>query len=347
MPNQKRWANFIYKKRFLILLGGFLIINISVWSDLVIKRSPNIEFGPFQTALLGVGLLIFTFGLYLQFPKPVSGIYKVLSIAFFVVGIILTCINLVGVFIPLRDPEISTKEFQPYGVTKNVQYNQDEVFKAIDQRPNEENAAYTYRLVDLVFDNTLHFFDPTNPGKYHQRVPIYENFILFTRSFSPSVTDHYEFCDPYRALERGVGLCSQFSKIIYAILKQNGIPARIQVLTGHVVTEGLIDKGSDQWWILDADLGVVIEHDLETLENNPEIVADIYRENGYSQELSTKIAEIYGPDGNYIQTNTDYCRSETQRYIYKWWWPVGMMIPFGLLKISGLKKIFEPKMQRE
>jgi hypothetical protein len=259
-------------------------------------------------------------------------IYKILSIILFVPGFIITFINLGGVFIPLRDPEINIKEFQPYGLMKKIHYDQDEVFKAIDQRQDETNEAYAYRLVDLVFDNTLHFYEPENPEKYNQRVPIFENFIIFSRSYYSSQPDIYEFCNPYKAMERGVGLCSQMSKIIHAILEQNGIPAQIIVLSGHVVVEALIDDYPHQWWILDADIGVVIEHDLKTLENRPDLVEKAYLESGYSQELSTKVAEIYGADGNYVQTNKGYCQSERQMYINKWLWPVSVMIPWGLPK---------------
>jgi UPF0716 family protein affecting phage T7 exclusion len=287
-------------KRFVILLVGFLLINISVWIDFF-KGKQYFEFGPFQTTALGTGIIIFLAGIYLQYPKHFLGIYKVVGLILFLVGIGLYCINLFGVFISLRDPEINTQEFSAYGKTKNIEYIEDEIFNAIDQRINEDNGEYAYRLIDLVYNSTLHFFDLTNPGKYYQRVPIYENYILFFRSFLPSVTDNYEFCNPYKALERGIGLCSQFSKIIFGILEQNGITAEIYVLSGHVVTEALIDKNLDQRWVLDADLGVVVEYDIETLESNPEIVEEIYRKFSYSDDLSKKIAEIYQTFHNSLQ----------------------------------------------
>ena len=319
----------LYKKRFIILLVGFVLINISVWIDLL-KGKQNIEFGPIQTKILGISILIFFVGICLQFPKQVLRIYKGLSIVFFLVGTGLFCINLLGEFISLRDTEINTTESNHEGKTKNVKYNQDEVFDAIDKRTNEDNEEYAYRLVDLVYNSTLHFFDPSKPEKYHQRVPIYENYIIFFRSLHPSVSDNYEFCNPYKALERGVGLCSQFSKVIFGILEQNGITANIYVLTGHVVTEAVIDETKDQRWVLDADMGVVVEHGVETLESNLDIVQEIYNRFGYSDIVSKKVADIYGSEGNYIQTNDEYCRSEATSYINKWVWPVISMIPFGL-----------------
>lgn len=341
MAKKKRLVDFLYMKRFFILLVGFLLINISMWIDFL-KGKQYFEFGPFQTTALGTGILIFLAGIYFQYPQQFMDIYKVVSLMFFLAGIGLYSFNLLGVFISLRDPEINTKEFRAYqGKPKNIEYNEDEIFNAIDKRINEDNGEYAYRLVDLVYNSTLHFFDTSYPGKYNQRVPIYENYIFFFRSFLPSVTDNYEFCNPYKALERGIGLCSQFSKIIFGILEQNGITAQIYVLSGHVVTEALIDKKLDQRWVLDADFGVVVEYDVETLETNPEIVEETYGKYGYSDDVSKKVAEIYGSEGNYIQENKGYCQYEKQSYINKWVWPLFMMIPIGLLKLWGVFKHFK------
>ena len=49
----------------------------------------------------------------------------------------------------------------------------------------------------------------------------------------------------------------------------------------HVVVEARVDKDSDDWWVLDADYGVVIEHDLNEIAQNPELVRSAYQEKGY------------------------------------------------------------------
>jgi hypothetical protein len=236
---------------------------------------------------------------------------------------------------PLRDPEINEKVVHVHGRTKKINYDEREIFKTIDKRINELNGDYAYRLVDLVYNSTYHFVEGSNPERYNQRVPIYENYILYFKSYLPSESNIYVFCNPNIALERGIGLCNQFSFIIFGFLDQNGIPANIYVLDGHVVTEALIDEKPVQKWVLDADLGVVLEYDIETLENNPDIVVETYRDYGYSDEYSKKIAEIYGRQGNYIQANKGYCQLEKQAYINKWVWPIIMMIPFGIRKLIG------------
>jgi hypothetical protein len=302
-----------------------------VWIDFL-KGKSYIEFGPYQLTILGLGIITFLIGVYFHFPSQVLGTFKLLSSIFFLIGVGLLCINLVGFFISMRDPEIQSKEFHPYGIPKCVKYNPNDLSN-LDRWVDESSSEYAYRLVDLVFINTLHFFDLSQPSKYNQRVPVFENYILFFRSFLPSVPDNYEFCDPNKALERGVGLCSQFSKVIFGILDQNGIPADIHVLSGHVVTEALIDKNTHRKWVLDADLGVVFEYDIETLENHPDIVAAIYRKYGYSDQVSDKIAEVFGKQGNYIQENVRYCQNERQFYVYKWVLPLLMIVPFGMFKL--------------
>ena len=54
-----------------------------------------------------------------------------------------------------------------------------------------------------------------------------------------------------------------------------------EVIDLHVMEEARVDKDSDDWWVLDADYGVVIEHDLNEIAQNPELVRSAYQEKGY------------------------------------------------------------------
>ncbi|KPL06793.1 hypothetical protein AMJ86_07235 [bacterium SM23_57] len=334
MKKNKNLIESLSKIRFLILLVGFLLINLSLWVDFL-KGRPSIEFGLYQTTLLGVGVVLFLIGIYLHFPTQFLGTFKFSSLLIFIVGIFLFLINIVGLFLSLRDPEINGKETHVHGRTKRINYNEREIINSIDKRIDEDNRDYAYRLVDLVYSSTYHFVEGSNPGRYNQRVPIYENYILYVKSFLPSESNIYVLCNPYKALERGIGVCNQFAYIVFGFLEQNGIPANIYVLDGHVVTEALIGQNLDQKWVLDADLGVVLEYDIETLERNPDIVVETYQNFDYTEEYSKILAEIYGRQGNYIQDKKDYCQHERQAYINKWVWPTLMMIPFGLRKLIG------------
>ena len=47
-------------------------------------------------------------------------------------------------------------------------------------------------------------------------------------------------------------------------------------LAGHMVATAQVDEKSDEWWILDADFGVVIEHNIDEIEQQPEIISSFY-----------------------------------------------------------------------
>jgi hypothetical protein len=106
-----------------------------------------------------------------------------------------------------------------------------------------------------------------------------------------------------------------------------GLEARNMVLEGHVVAEVEVDPANDIWWILDADFGVVLEHNVKTLEGQPEIVIESYMNAGYDLETATLIAGFYGKDGNYVQSNPGICRVEERLYRLKWLIPIALLIP--------------------
>jgi hypothetical protein len=63
--------------------------------------------------------------------------------------------------------------------------------------------------------------------------------------------------------------------------KKTGLDARNIVLDGHVVAEAQVGWEKDTWWILDEDLGVVLEHAIKTIEEHPEMVIENYVNAGY------------------------------------------------------------------
>jgi hypothetical protein len=137
----------------------------------------------------------------------------------------------------------------------------------------------------------------------------------------------YQFCDPYKAIERGVMICSQVTEAMANQWRKTGLEARNMVLEGHVVAEVQVDSANDTWWILDADFGVVLEQDIQTLEEHPEIVIESYTNAGYDLETATLIAGFYGKEGNYVQANPGPCRVEERLYRLKWFIPLALLIP--------------------
>ena len=97
-----------------------------------------------------------------------------------------------------------------------------------------------------------------------------------------------------------------------------------------MVAQALIDidsVGNETWWVLDSDFGVVLEHSVAYLQENPEAVRQAYLAAGYDEDIAQKMNDIYGPDGNYIERNAGYCREETAAYRQKWLFPIYLLLP--------------------
>ncbi|MDA1169330.1 MAG: hypothetical protein O3A36_03260, partial [bacterium] len=183
------------------------------------------------------------------------------------IGIILLLINIAGFFLPLRNPKITqvTAGFPQHRAIVTYQEARD-----ILVRSPQSADEYINRVTNTVNQAMLHYWDAEKANTYHIRVPIYENYLIWAGKFiAPSIYKMYEYCDAEKALERGIGLCSQHAIITTEIFRKNGLDAHIVGLNGHVVTTVRADTINDSWHISDADNGVVIPHSLEEIERNP------------------------------------------------------------------------------
>ncbi len=105
-----------------------------------------------------------------------------------------------------------------------------------------------------------------------------------------------------------------------------------------------VDKETDQWWILDADYGVVIEHDIDEIETNPILVQQAYEVQGYSQRVIDILVDIYGPGGNSIIDENLQCEGEDHVYLLKWLIPLLGILPFTIF--IAIHQIQKEKQQR-
>jgi len=95
-----------------------------------------------------------------------------------------------------------------------------------------------------------------------------------------------------------------------------------------VVVEARVDKETDDWWVLDPDYGVVIEHDLETIARNPIMITNAYKGKGYHDQVIDDLVSIYGPSGNEIIDEKLRCDQEEHIYLLKWLLPITGILPF-------------------
>lgn len=271
-----------------------------------------------------------------------SATVRPISVIIISLGVILLIINTIGLFLSMENNDLLTDTRSKFASDKTVQF---EEFKAKYPRSEDETVSdYVSRLNQLINDAISHiWWKPGVSNKYSARIPIWENYILYLGSLTgmPQLT-HYEYLNWEKAIERGIGLCSQHAIVMVDILEEEGIPSRIVHLKGHVVAEVTIDK--DTTWVVDPDFGTILPHNMTTIENNPQIVIPYYSkffeectqpEGCGSDQISVDIfskpnkMESNGIQG-YSQT---WFWIENISYMIKWLLPV-LLLLFGYILLK-------------
>lgn len=243
-------------------------------------------------------------------------------------SLILIGLNLTGLVHSLRNPDLLAMfpediSLPPPAVTAAFHKS----YASVGESLNSMNEA--------VYLGVAHVWSDEYTKTLNIEIPIYENYILFGAKYLyPRVYRKYEFTDYHRALERGVGLCSQHAIIMAGGLSEIGVPAKIYALTGHVVALAW-NKETEEWWVCDSDLGVVIPMDIGKIEMNPELVRSSYMEKGFSGEELENIIGVYDKSGNGKYFGKFYELKiflEQASYIMIW------IIPFGLIYLTVWRK---------
>jgi hypothetical protein len=166
--------------------------------------------------------------------------------------------------------EVDSKSVKAHSLFKDdrvVSYT--EFLTTYAHEPGESRGEYVTRLTMLVHARIAHLWMVP-----WSRVPASENFILYLLGFLSDKFGEYEFFDWHKAVERAVGSCSQHASVLVGILEEQGIAANMVLLNGHVVASA--EVAPDSWWILDADLGRLIQAPLAEVERNPQLVEQAY-----------------------------------------------------------------------
>ena len=257
-------------------LGGILIMLGAISLDLFQKNTTNLGIGTAQSAAIITGLGFTIASSFLEQQRSSWAAMrstKLPSSILFVISAGLLVINIIGVLIPLRNPTVYQTRSHG-GMQRKVNLTAEQVYAQMDRNAaiDEQYPEYTKRLTELIYDGTTHLWgDQVEDNSYHHRLPFYENYLIYTLSRLRGDEQFYEFCKAERAIERAVSVCSQSSKILANILLRNKVKANIVGLDGHVVVRARVNKETDEWWILDADYGVVIEADLDEVTANPNL----------------------------------------------------------------------------
>lgn len=248
-------------------------------------------------------------------------------------GALLAALNIVGLCTSLRsDAVYVTPRQKPWGTIPPASV----VFAQINSYDGDRKS-YVQHLTHDVSVGIRHYWLDEGIDEYHLRIPVQENYLLFLGSFvRPDLYKKYEFSDYRKAVERGVGMCSQCVVIVADVLEEKHIHSRIVSLGEHVVV--LAEVGDDEWWVLDPDYGVTIPHNLSDIQSDPGLVKQCYVDAGWSLKPILNLMRIYGHnpatiyDGDGAKTyHAKLWIVEKLSYIMIWVIPVILMLPQGIL----------------
>ena len=179
-----------------------------------------------------------------------------------------------------------TQELRPAGLTPDVlrfgeqdlSLSPAELRQAVFRLPDETEKQYARRLtLDLTGGFAHVQWEDYDPDLFHQRVPIWENYILYLMGVVTTIPEYtrYHYANPYRSIERGIGICGDASMTLSSLLDEQGIANKIVTLPGHVMVEANFDG---QPMLLDPDFGVVLEHGITFYQQNSQALIESYQQ---------------------------------------------------------------------
>ena len=189
-----------------------------------------------------------------------------LAMLLLTVGALLLAINLYGLTQTLRPAFDEKSQFRfPNDFPLPIK----EARSGLLKRPGEGEREYAERLTGHVAQSVAHieWHSEYDLDRYHQRVPLWENFILHFMGRFSGIPEYerYHYSDYDKALERGVGVCGDVSIILSEVLREQGINAQIVSYPGHVVVAARFADGEEI--LLDPDFGVILPFGTEQLPN--------------------------------------------------------------------------------
>lgn len=266
---------------------------------------------------------------------------KVFIKILFAIGAVLLLINIVGLFKTMRNPELYTLEKEIKNRLNDVTIKYPDINKQLVRKENESEKDFAVRINKVVNDGFAHYWKQKGIERFHMRVPIWENYMLFAASYvNPGKYKRYEFSNYKKDLERGVGLCSSHSIVVKGVLLDNGIKAELLDVGGrHVVVRAeFADKSA---YMLDPDFGYYVPYDTAAITANPELVrgpystmASLYYKEAVDPYTTDLMVKIFG-DRKYVYDVNNWF--EYFSYWAIWILPVLLMLPL-ILRLAKQKK---------
>jgi len=233
-----------------------------------------------------------------------------------------------------------TQDLAPSSITvENLRFQERDVtmtrssfFENLPRKTGESDNEFAERLTHAIAATLahIHWLDYP-PDKFNQRVPIWENYILYFMGRFSRIPEfeRYHFASPEKSIERGIGICGDASMVLSQLLEREGIANKIITIPGHVMVEA--DFGTRKQ-LLDADFGIVLKNDVDFYRVNPSVLIEEFNQAGFVYDAEAFIARsiqesvVYWNGVSHFITKKFYF--EKFSYILKW------VLPFFLLFIG-------------
>lgn len=260
---------------------------------------------------------------------------KIIAWIMIIPSILLMMINFYGFSQDLRPSEFQAEDLR-FGES-DITISKEEFLAQIYPKEGETQIEYSVRLTNLIADGTAHIhWEEFDPKKFHQLVPVWENWIIHLMGLVTGIPEYerYHFSNPYKSIERGIGICGDASMVMTQLLEKQGIPTEILTFPGHVVVTAEIDG---QRKIFDPDFGVVLPFSPNELKNSVDEAAQLYINRGYEESDRRFFLDSYsqpyvvwdGPE----EFITKKFYFEKLAYVLKWLLPaLGILIGSLLLR---------------
>ncbi|MFT6087123.1 MAG: hypothetical protein ACI9DS_001586 [Glaciecola sp.] len=242
----------------------------------------------------------------------------------------LMLLNIYGLTQDLR-PKNLTADVLRFG-ERDVQLSKDDFFKLIEKNHQESSIEYAKRVTRVIADGTAHLeWESHDPVSFHQLVPAWENWIIFLMGKYSGIPEYerYHFSNPYKSIERGIGICGDASIVMSQMLEKNGIEAQILTFPGHVVVTANIDT---QQFIFDADFGVVIPSSAEQLNKDVGVLRGLYSSQGHPESDDRFFEYTYSKEFKVWEGPEHFITKkfyfEKFAYVAKWIVPLFGLITF-------------------
>src|SRR3977135_3343734 len=112
----------------------------------------------------------------------------------FLLGIFLVGTNIYGLFKSLRNPAIYTEEKTLRNRIADITIKYPQIKDSLIRKDHESDKDFAIRINKVVNDGFAHYWKEAGITKYHLRVPVWENYLLFIASFiKPAEYRRYEF----------------------------------------------------------------------------------------------------------------------------------------------------------